>query len=70
MGGDRARGGKQERKHLAQLPMSEKERHKVNATDGAKSGVVSLLNAATACAKQLPESKRYDVTIEITETDE
>jgi len=44
-----------------------KEEHKVNATDGSKEGVVMLLQAALETAENIPEHKRYDVTIEITE---
>jgi len=53
--------------------MSEKEvreEHKLSATDGSKSGVLALFNVMRETVEELPEHKRYDVSIEITETDE
>ena len=47
-----------------------KEEHTVEAQDGSKRGVVSLLEAMTKAAKEMPEGKRYDVTIDITEVDD
>ena len=46
------------------------EEHKLEATDGSKSGVLALFNAVHETVEELPEHKRYDVSIEITETDE
>ena len=48
--------------------MSElEEHHKVSASDGVKAGVVTLLEVAKQTAEELPEGRRYDVEIEISE---
>jgi len=44
-----------------------REEHKLSATDGSKAGVVALFNAVQETVEELPASKRYDVSIEITE---
>jgi len=48
--------------------MSElEEHHKVSASDGVKRGVVALLDMAKQTAEDLPDDRRYDVEIEISE---
>jgi len=43
------------------------EDHTVDATDATQNAVVSLLDVMTHVAEELPEEKRYDVSIQIEE---
>lgn len=45
-----------------------KEHHEIEASDGDKDAVVAVIGAMHKTAKKLPEGKRYDVTVEIKET--
>jgi len=47
--------------------MSDPEEHKVNATNGSKEGVISLLQVCAELSEGLPEDRRYDVSVEIEE---
>ena len=43
------------------------ESFNIEATDGQKAGVLTLLYVAKQTAEELPDGKRYDVTIEVEE---
>ena len=48
--------------------MSEQKEHfEIDATEGDKSGIVALLDAALQTAEKLPEDRHYDVLIEVEE---
>jgi len=49
--------------------MSDPEEHKLDATNGSKEGVISLLQVCAELSEGLPEEKRYDVSVEIQEHD-
>ena len=47
----------------------EPEHHEINASEATRDAVVSLLDVVMHVAEELPEEKRYDVSIQIKEAD-
>ena len=46
-----------------------RENHKINASEATREAAVSLLDVVMHVAEELPEDKRYDVSIQIEEVD-
>jgi len=47
----------------------EPEHHEINASEATQEATASLLDVVKHVAKELPEEKRYDVSIRIEEVD-